>query len=420
MGVEMVPSGRRSRRRSSIPHLGAVGAIAAVMVVAVAAAGLLISQRGHDTATTPGATVTRGEAATWTLGPHPGEGQWTGLEWHDITASAGGIFIDRAPWLEGSRMDEVVSWRGGFALVGGDDRLWTSKDGLTWTRASWAPQFAGIVGLNGSLLAGGEGIDGSGPGLWISGDAVTWQKVPIPHSFYSVGCEKVACAGLAVSSKGVVAVATAGQPNDSLDPSILYFSADGTTWSRANLPERAVEVAVRSFFGGFVAIGMVANPGGPPGKLHQHVWRSADGLTWTAYEPTMPGSYVANAWDMQFGPLGADNGAVHSADGVDWAFDTETLGSGEVQAVSDGTRIVFALQWVSRFYLGEGDGHWRELQQGGDIGNLPGGGYAVLLSNGLLWIGGGRVYFGQALSRVAPRGSLVLPTPTLTPWPGPS
>jgi len=31
-----------------------------------------------------------------------------------------------------------------------------------------------------------------------------------------------------------------------------------------------VEVAVRSFFGGFVAIGMVANPGGPPGKLHQH------------------------------------------------------------------------------------------------------------------------------------------------------
>ena len=119
--MEMVPSGRRS-----------------VMVVAVAAAGLLISQRGHDTATTPGATVTRGEAATWTLGPHPGEGQWTGLEWHDITASAGGIFIDRAPWLEGSRMDEVVSWRGGFALVGGDDRLWTSKDGMTWTRASWA------------------------------------------------------------------------------------------------------------------------------------------------------------------------------------------------------------------------------------------------------------------------------------------
>ena len=56
----------------------------------------------------------------------------------------------------------------------------------------------------------------------------------------------------------------------------------------------------------------------------------------------------------------------------------------------------------------------------GDIGKLPGGGYAVLRSNGLLWIGGGRVYFGQALSRVAPRGSLVLPTPTLTPWPGPS
>jgi hypothetical protein len=430
-GVEMVPSEWRSRTRPGIRQLSTVGAIAAVVVVAVATAGLLLSQRGPDTPTTSGSTVTPGEAATWTLTPHPGAGQWTGLEWHDITASAGGIFLDKAPWLEGSRMDEVVAWRGGFALIGGDDRLWTSKDGLAWTRASGAPQYSGIVGLNGILLAGGEGIDGFGTGLWISGDAVTWQKVALPHSFYSVGCEKVTCSGLAVSSKGVVAVATAGQPNDSLDPSILYFSADGTTWSQANLPEEASDVAVHSFIGGFVATGMVADPGDPPGGRHQRAWKSTDGLNWIAYEPKLPQPFIAGdvwrgwhtlqPWDMQFGPLGADNGDLHSSDGVNWAVDSEPRGWWDQgQAVSDGNRIVFAEEWVARFYLGEGDGRWRELEQGGDIGNLPGGGYALLLPNGLLWVGGGRVYFGQALAGVAPRGSVALPTPTPSPWPGPS
>src|SRR5450759_3413065 len=138
-GVETVSAGRR--RGPGIPKRGAVGAVAAVVVVVVAAAGLLMGQRGHDTATTPDPTGTPGEAATWPPGLNPGEGQWTGLEWHDITASAGGIFVDRAPWLEGSRMDEAVAWRDGFALVGGDGNLWTSKDGLTWAHATGAPQY---------------------------------------------------------------------------------------------------------------------------------------------------------------------------------------------------------------------------------------------------------------------------------------
>jgi len=389
-----------------------------------------MGQRGHDTAMAPDATGTPGRAATWTPGSHPGEGQWTGLEWHDITASAGGIFVDRAPWLEGSRMDEAVAWRDGFALVGGDGNLWTSKDGLTWAHATGAPQYLGVVGLNGSLLAGVEGGDASEPGLWISGDAVTWRRVPIPSNFYSVGCEKVACSGLAVSSRGVVAVATAGsERNSSTEPSILYFSSDGTTWSRATLPDQASSVAVHSFFGGFVAIGMVPIPGGRPGESSQRAWRSPDGLNWTAYEPRLPGPYVdlwrgwhdLQPWDMQFGPLGADNGAVHSSEGVDWTVDSEPRGWWDQgQGISDGNRIIFTANWVCRFYLGEGDGHWRELEQGGDIGILPGGGYALLLPNGLLWVGGGRVYYGKALSGVAPRGSLALPTPTPSPEPGPT
>jgi hypothetical protein len=225
-----------------------------------------------------------------------------------------------------------------------------------------------------------------------------------------------------------VAVATAGLPNDPLDPAILYFSADGTTWTRATLPEQAYEVAVHSFFGGFVAIGMVGDPGNVAIGLRQRAWKSPDGVNWTAYEPKLQQPFTADdlwrgwhdlqPWDMQFGPSGADNGGFHSSDGVDWAIDSEPRPWGEGQLLSDGNRIFFVQGWVPRFYLGEGDGHWRELEQGGDIGDLPGGGYAFLLPNGLLWDGGGRVYFGQALSGVAPRGSLAPETPSPSPWSG--
>ena len=47
-----------------------------------------------------------------------------------------------------------------------------------------------------------------------------------------------------------------------------------------------------------------------------------------------------------------------------------------------------------------GDGHWLRLDQGGDIGSLPGGGQAWLLPTGVLYEGGGRLFFGQANAMV--------------------
>jgi len=57
--------------RSRARFAGAVAAVAAAVVIAVSAAGLVAVMRG------PQAT------ATWTLRPDAGQGEWTGLEWHD-------------------------------------------------------------------------------------------------------------------------------------------------------------------------------------------------------------------------------------------------------------------------------------------------------------------------------------------------
>jgi hypothetical protein len=391
-----------------------------VLVVAIAVTGVLLSRPRAATAPAPGSTVAS-TVATLTS-------QWTGLEWHDITESAGALIGPR-PSLEGIGQDPIVAWRGGLALVRGRDlTLWTSGDGLTWKQATGTPQIGAIVSVNGKLLLGGE-IYPSGPALWASADAETWQTVPIPFKW--VGCQRAACTSLAANSRGVVAVAWPGfDPKTVVDPSSLYFSSDGTTWTRATLPEQAYEVAVHSFLGGFAAIGMVPESG-DPNTLHQRAWRSSDGLTWTRFEPRMPQPFTADdlwhgwhdlqEWDMQFGRLGADNGGFHSSDGAAWMLDSESRewwGGG--QAVSDGNRIVVTQKWVCRFFVGEGDGRWRELEQGGDIGMLPGGGYAFLIPGGLLWLAGDRVYFGRALSGVAPLGSIALPTPTPTPWPGSS
>jgi len=72
------------------------------------------------------------------------------------------------------------------------------------------------------------------------------------------------------------------------------------------------------------------------------------------------------------------------------------------------------------FYLSEGDGKWRLLQQGGDVGSLTADGQMMLLPNGVLWIGGNRVYFGEGLYGLAPQGSIGPPTTASPATPGDS
>jgi hypothetical protein len=125
--------------------------------------------------------------------------------------------------------------------------------------------------------------------------------------------------------------------------------------------------------------------------------------------------------DVQFGRLGGSDGWVHSADGSSWTADDglPTVDHGR-EVVGDGTRIVAAIDGGQRFFVSEGDGHWTELKQGGDVAHLPAGGQLMVLPNGVLWVGGGHVYFGQGLSGVEPQGTIGPPFTAAPGTPGPT
>jgi len=414
-GVRLSPVRLSGRGRPGLRQAGALAALAAVLVIAVSAAALLVAPRGPQA------------ASTWTLRPDAGQGEWTGLEWHDITATAEGIGM-ATQWYGWRYSSSWVVWRGGFAMVGGNMDVWVSKDGLTWKQSTGAPRYAGLVAVGGDLLAWGPAINGSDSGLWLTTDAVKWTRVSVPFNLTSVS-------GLAGSSPGLVIVTTTLNSSDPRGPSAIFFSADAKTWTQATLPDdlsQAGNVNISPFGRGFVAIGLVSDPNGSTtyssgagDERHYsyRAWISHDGLTWTSYDPAVPGTGVSSntlPWTgMQWGRLGAGDALIHSTDGgVTWLADSDGIPNwlgGET--VSDGNRIIMAAGSGARFYLSEGDGHWRLLQQGGDVGSLPADGQVLLLPNGVLWIAGDRVYFGQALSGIEPQGSLGPPT---TASPGPT
>jgi hypothetical protein len=286
-----------------------------------------------------------------------------------------------------------------------------------------------LATLGGDIIAGGQAINGSGSGLWLTSDAVTWNPVTVPFELASVS-------GLAGSSSGVVVVTTAPNSGDPRGPSSIYFSADARAWTQTTLPAdlaSARTVNVNPFLGGFVATGLVSDPNGSTtytsgtgdeSHYSERAWISHDGLTWSTYDPVLPPTNVSSnvppwTW-MPVGRLGAGNGLIHSTDGgVTWLADSDSFpGLLSGQSIAwDGNRIVMSAGSGARFYLSEGDGHWRDLQQGGDVGSLPADGQVLLLPNGVLWVAGERVYFGQALSGISPQGSLGWPT---TASPGPT
>ncbi len=126
-------------RRAGGNHFGlrlaGAGALAAVLVIAVTATGFLVTTRGPQ------------PAATWTVRPDAGQGEWTGLEWHDITATAGGIGSDGQSSMMWRSNTTVVAWRGGFATVGGDMNVWVSAG---------RPDVDGVLGCPSIRRAGGH------------------------------------------------------------------------------------------------------------------------------------------------------------------------------------------------------------------------------------------------------------------------
>lgn len=167
------------------------------------------------------AVVAVGEAAGGSIGTADGPG----VAWV-MGADGGWMRVDSPAFADGTL--RAVAWTGSRFVAAGwslaDDRAmtWTSVDGLAWSAAASAPALENrgdairIYGLaagpDGSLLAAGWKSDaGNGSGvLWTSPDGVAWTRLPD-----QVAMSGASLSGAAFGRTGApVAVGTSGYPDN--------------------------------------------------------------------------------------------------------------------------------------------------------------------------------------------------------------
>jgi hypothetical protein len=181
----------------------------------------------------------------------------------------------------------------------GDAVVWTSVDGLTWSRVPHDEAvFGGVrnqgmldvtVGGPGLVAVGSDGGNWWNPvgdmdaAVWTSVDGLTWSRVP--HDEDAFGGDRPAMLSVTAGGPGLVAVGKGAA---------VWTSVNGFTWSRVIHDQRVgmtgymVDVTVGG--PGLVAVGS--------GVTQAAVWTSVDGLTWSpaANGETDPGTFHAWMW----------------------------------------------------------------------------------------------------------------------------
>jgi hypothetical protein len=164
----------------------------------------------------------------------------------------------------------------------GDVAVWTSTDGITWSRVPHdeenlgAGQVTSVTRLGTLLVAvGNEGDeDGDDAAVWTSVDGIAWLRVPHDETvFGGAGMQSVAVGG-----PGLVAVGTASSGDDT--HAVVWTSVDGFTWSRVPHDEAVfggagnqVVEAVTARGNSIVAVGA--------DEEDAAAWTSLDGIAWT-------------------------------------------------------------------------------------------------------------------------------------------
>ncbi|OFW63475.1 MAG: hypothetical protein A2135_09725 [Actinobacteria bacterium RBG_16_67_15] len=188
----------------------------------------------------------------------------------------------------------VVAGGPGFVAVGIDEReangdsdaaVWTSPDGVSWTRVVpdestfGGPDMQGMfVVASGPLGVVAVGVDGSRATVWFSPDGLTWTRVP--HDEDLIGSPDQSGFGdVAWVGDHFVAVGSAALNGSHV--AAVWISSDGVSWNRVPHDEEAFGIigrqmaAIASFDGGLVAVGSDAD-------ARAVVWTSQDdGVTWS-------------------------------------------------------------------------------------------------------------------------------------------
>jgi len=231
------------------------------------------------------------------------------------------------------RFTSVAAWKGGFVAGGyagteffsANAALWTSPDGLSWTRAADTPSFHdarvwGVAPGGPGLVAVGQTGPADAPGpviVWTSPDGRSWTPVADSPIFQGGRIRAIA----SVPSIGLVAVGEdlAG------DTGIVWVSPDGRTWKRApadpTFGRPGIQVRIYTVTAGpngVVAAGTL-DAGVQYGEAV--VWTSPDGYAWTRapdgpefLDTEMTGS---TRWDDRVVAIG-DRGAPDAYQATAW------------------------------------------------------------------------------------------------------
>jgi hypothetical protein len=227
---------------------------------------------------------------------------WTsvdGLTWVRV-AHDESVFGGEGP----QEMLAVVAGGPGLVAVGhdfadgdGDAAVWTSEDGMIWTRVCQETEVFGgdSYQMMTAVAVGGPGLvavgrDGESGAVWTSVDGLTWLRVAHDEAVFGGGMQ-CQITGITVGGPGLVAVGSECRPDFS-NPAVdmlaapcslggswtaaVWVSPDGVAWTRVPCDGEV--------FGGEL-LGMVSIRGGYFGlvAVGWHVWTSQDGFTWTRH-----------------------------------------------------------------------------------------------------------------------------------------
>ena len=203
------------------------------------------------------------------------------------------------PDFRGAGLSSVTAGGPGLVAVGSagsGPAVWTSVDGITWSRVPHDEEIFGTSGWITDVTAGGPGLVAVGAdtsdepwsvAVWTSADGLTWSRVPHDEAVFG----DAGLSSVTVGGPGLVAVGKVNYGPDELtgDDAAVWTSVDGLTWSRVPHDE--------AVFGGTGNMNMLDVTAGGPGLVAvgrdgqnvwdyalwqvAAVWTSVDGLTWS-------------------------------------------------------------------------------------------------------------------------------------------
>jgi hypothetical protein len=326
---ETVFGGEDDLRMSSVtvggPGLVAVGSAGSDAAVWTSVDGIIWSRVPHDEALFGGEgqqamnSVTAGGPGLVAVGHSGvadsplGESDGVAVVW----TSVDGLTWTRVPHDEavfGGEVDDQGMFGvtlGGPGLVavggaghgwnnGGDAAVWTSVDGITWSRVPHDETILGgsgtqwmnsvTMGGPGLIAVGSSGVEfSSDAAVWTSVDGIIWSRVPHDETILG-GVGFHGMSGVAEGGPGLVVVGY-GQPGDDIPEgpashAAVWISVDGITWSRVPHDEaifggtgsqKMADVTVAG--ASLVAVGSDGGGYGTPADAA--VWTSIDGISWS-------------------------------------------------------------------------------------------------------------------------------------------